>query len=161
MDHDAMPSPSPLDTSLRPAAAAAVPGQAVSVAARAAGEVRPIIALRYLDVVCVLVAAAPVLALGGPSLGFLVGGGAWLLQRALQANDRRLTARIQSQTQRAGWRLFEAFGRIWLLAGAIVTAGVVGERRDGLAAALTIFGAYSIALAIRLISGPPAGTETP
>jgi hypothetical protein len=111
--------------------------------------------VRYLDVVCVLVAAAPALILGAPAFGFIIGGGAWLLQRALQANDLRLTARIQSQTQRAGWRLFESFGRIWLLAAAIVIAGAVGQRRDGLTAALVIFGAYSIALLIRLVSGPP------
>jgi hypothetical protein len=118
--------------------------------------------VRYLDVVCVLVAAAPALVLGVPAFGFIIGGGAWLLQRALQANDIRLTARIESQTQRAGWRLFESFGRIWLLAGAIVIAGAVGQRRDGLTAALVIFGSYSIAMMIRLLSGPPAArTEAP
>ena len=154
-----MAAPSPLDKSLGPVAAAAAPEQALALAARSAGEVRPTSILRYLDVVIVLIAAVPVLALDGPAFGFIVGGGAWILQRALQANDMRLTARIETQTQRAGWRLFEAFGRIWLLAGAIVIAGVVGQRKDGLAAALTIFGAYSIAFVIRLLSGPPATSE--
>jgi hypothetical protein len=156
-----MSSPSPLDKSLRPVAAAAGPEHALSLAARGGGGLRPITFLKYLDVVCVLVAAAPALLLGAPAFGFIMGGGAWLLQRALQANDRRLTARIQADTQRAGWRLFEAFGRIWLLAGAIVIAGVVGQRRDGLAAALTIFAAYSVAFVIRLFSGPPQETEAP
>jgi hypothetical protein len=112
--------------------------------------------LRYLDVVCVLVAAAPALILGAPAFGFIVGGGTWIFTRVLQANDMRLTARIESQTQRAGWRLFEAFGRIWLLAGAIVVAGAVGGRRDGLTATLVIFASYSIAFLIRLVTGPPA-----
>jgi hypothetical protein len=44
-----------------------------------------------------------------------------------------------------------------------VIAGVAGGRADGLTAALVIFGAYSIAFAIRLISGPPPppGTGAP
>ena len=40
-------------------------------------------------------------------------------------------------------RLFESFGRIWLLAGAIIIAGVAGGRKDGLTAAIVIVGAYS------------------
>jgi hypothetical protein len=116
--------------------------------------------LRYLDVVVVLVATAPALILGAPAFGYIIGAGAWLLQRALQITDMRLTARIQAQTQRAGWRLFEAFGRIWLLAGAIVIAAAVGQRKDGLTATLVIFASYSIAFLIRLIGGPPNTAES-
>ena len=54
-----------------------------------------------------------------------------------------------------GLNLFEAFGRIWLLAGAIMLAGVAGGRADGLTAALVIFAAYSVAFAIRVLSGKP------
>ena len=111
-------------------------------------------ALRYIDVVVVVIAAVPALALGAPALGYLVGGGFWVLQRALQVGDRRLTARLPEQRQLAA-RLFEPFGRIFLMAGGIVVAAVAGGRRDGLTAALVIFGAYSIAFAIRLLSGPP------
>ncbi len=60
---------------------------------------------------------------------------------------------------RFGLNLFEAFGRIWLLAGAIVLAGVVGGRADGLTAALVIFGAYSIAFAMRVVEGRPGGSR--
>jgi hypothetical protein len=115
---------------------------------------------QYLDIVVLAVAAVPVLLTSAPKFGFFVAAGAWILQRAVQVGDLRLTARISAGTQRAGWRLFEAFGRIWLLAGAIVIAGVVGHRRDGLAAALVVFGAYSVAFVIRLFSGPPNGTQT-
>lgn len=111
---------------------------------------------RFLDVVVVAVAAVPALVLGAPTFGYLVGGGAWLLQRVLQVVDRRMTARVGDSLRRAGVRTFEAFGRIWLLAGAIVVAGVAGHRADGLTAALVIFGAYSVAFLIRLVSGPPA-----
>ena len=111
--------------------------------------------LRYLDVVLVAVAAAPALALGAPTLGYVVGAGAWLAQRILAQADKRWVSKAAEPRTQLGRSLFEAFARIWLLAGAIVAAGVAGGRADGLTAALTIFGAYSVAFAIRVLSGPP------
>ena len=110
---------------------------------------------RYLDVLVIVVATAPALVLGAPAFGFLVGAGGWLLQRALQIVDRRLTARIDDSLQRAGYRLFESFGRIFFLAGAIILAGAAGGHSDGLAAAVVIMAAYSCAFLVRLVSGPP------
>ncbi len=111
--------------------------------------------LKFIDVPIIAIAAIPAIALGAPALGYLVGAAAWLLQRALQQVDRRMTASVDDSLRRAGVRLFEAFGRIWLLAGAIILAAVVGGRRDGLTATVVIFGAYSVAFVIRLMSGPP------
>lgn len=105
---------------------------------------------RNLDVLVVLIATAPALVLGAPALGYLVGGGAWVLQRVVAKLDRRWIGRMPF-----GASLFEAFGRIWLMAGAIVIAGVAGGRPDGLTAAVTIFVAYSIAFAVRILSGRP------
>ena len=117
-------------------------------------------ARKYLDLAVVVIAAIPALALGAPALGYLVGAAAWILQRALQAFDFRQTAKIDESLRRAGIRTFEAFGRIWLLAGAIVLAAVVGNHKDGLAAALVICVAYSVAFVIRLMSGPPPERES-
>jgi hypothetical protein len=111
--------------------------------------------LRYLDVVLVAVAAAPALALGAPVLGYALGAGTWVGQRVLAEADRRWLGKAAEP--HVGLNLFEAFGRIWLLAGAIVVAGVAGGRADGLAAALTIFVAYSVAFAVRLVEGRPTG----
>ena len=111
--------------------------------------------LRYLDVLLVVVAAPVAIALGAPALGYLIAAGAWVLQRVLQQLDRRWIRNTKTPRAQLGLNLFEAFGRIWLLAGAIVLAGVVGGRADGLTAALVIFGAYSIAFAIRVLSGKP------
>jgi hypothetical protein len=111
--------------------------------------------LRFLDVVVVLIAAIPALALGAPAFGYAIGAGGWIVQRMLQVNEHRLTAWIADPTRAIGARLFGAFGRVWLLAGAIVIAGVAGSRPDGLTAALVIFCAYSIAFVVRLASGPP------
>ena len=112
-------------------------------------------ALKYIDVLVVVVVAIPALMLGAPAFGYIVGAAAWIVQRWLQAFDRRQTAKIDESIRRAGIRTFEAFGRIWLMAGAIVLAAVVGARKDGLTAALVICAAYSVAFVIRLMSGPP------
>lgn len=112
-------------------------------------------ALRYVDVVLVIVAAAPAIVLGVPVLGYAIAAGAWIAQRLVASLDRRWTGRMSDPVRRSGARLFESFGRIWLLAGAIIAAGVIGGRADGLTAAVTIFVAYSVAFVIRIASGPP------
>jgi hypothetical protein len=114
--------------------------------------------LRNLDVVLVLIVAAPAIALGAPAFGYAVGAIAWIIQRILQHAARRWISKTREPRTQLGLNLFEAFGRIWLLAGAIVIAGVAGGRRDGLTAAVVIFGAYSIAFMIRIFSGPPGKT---
>ena len=81
-------------------------------------------ALQYLDVVLVVAATPLALALGAPAFGLIVGVIAWIAQRALAQADKRLVARAAEPRTRLGLSLFEAFGRIWLLAGAIILAGV-------------------------------------
>ena len=112
--------------------------------------------LRYLDVVVAVIAAIAAIALGAPILGCALGGGGWLLQRLVQVIDRNWARRLREPRAQLGVSLFERFGRIWLLAGAIVVAGVAGGRKDGLAAALIIFCAYTVRFVIGLIQGPPA-----
>ncbi len=114
--------------------------------------------LRYLDVALLAVATPIALALGAPALGFAIGAGAWVAQRILAEADRRWIRNTKTPRAQLGLNLFEAFGRIWLLAGAIVLSGIVGGRADGLTAALVIFAAYSVAFAIRVISGKRASS---
>lgn len=111
--------------------------------------------LRYLDVALVVISLAPALALGAPVLGYTVGAGGWLLQRVIAEYDLRWTRKVREPVKQLGVILFEGFARIWLLAGVIIVAAVVGGRRDGLTASLVILGAYSVVFAIKLISGPP------
>jgi hypothetical protein len=115
--------------------------------------------LQYLDVAFVVIGAIIALVLGAPALGVLIGAAGWLLQRSLQVVDRRATARIEDSLRRAGIRSAEAFGRIWLLAAAIIVSALAGGRKDGLAAAILIFAAYSVAFVIRMMSGPPPESE--
>jgi hypothetical protein len=114
-----------------------------------------------IDVALIALAAPVALALGAPALGYLVGAGAWVLQRIVAQVDRRWVNQATEPKTQLGFNLFEAFGRIWLLAGAIVLAAVVGGRADGLTAALVIFGAYSVAFAVRVLSGPPQPKASP
>jgi hypothetical protein len=122
-------------------------------------ERRAMAMLRYLDVVLVLIAAAPALMLGAPALGYVIGAGAWLVQRVVAQADQRFLRKSAEPRTQLGLSLFEAFGRIWLLAGAIIVAGVAGGRADGLTAAVTICGAYSVAFVIRVFSGPPSSSQ--
>jgi hypothetical protein len=127
----------------------------VAVAAGARFSERSLLILRYLDVVLVVLATVPALALGAPVLGFAFGAGGWILQRVVGEVDRRWTGKASTPLKQLGVNLFEGFARIWLLAGVIVIAALVGGRRDGLTASLVIFGAYSVAFAVKVISGPP------
>jgi hypothetical protein len=128
---------------------------ALAVDADAAFAKRAPVLLRYLDVVLVAIAMAPALTLGAPVLGYAVGAGGWILQRGIAETDQRWIRRVAEPRRQLGVSLFEAFGRTWLLAGVIIVAAVAGGDEDGLTAALVIFGAYSVAFAIRLITGPP------
>ena len=110
-----------------------------------------------LDLILLVPGVALALALGAPAFGVLVGAGAWLLQRVVAVADRRAIVRAAEPGSRLGLNFIDAFARIWLLAGGIVVAGAAGSRHDGLAAALLIFGAYSIAFAVRLARGRAGG----
>lgn len=111
--------------------------------------------LRYLDVVVAVGAIAPVLALKAPLLGYSLGAGGWLAQRVIAEADRRWTRRVTEPVRQLGVTLFEGFARIWLLAGFIIVAAVVGGHRAGLTASLVIFAAYSMAFVTKLLTGPP------
>jgi hypothetical protein len=116
-------------------------------------------AVKFLDVPLVVIGAVIALVLGAPALGVIVATAGWILQRIVQVADRRFTRKLRDPVKQVGINVTESFGRIWLLAGAIVISGVAGSRKDGLAAAVLIFAAYSIAFAIRIASGPPPERE--
>jgi hypothetical protein len=122
-------------------------------------HVRPLVVLRwvvrYLDVPLVVLAVIPAIVFGAPMLGYALGAGGWLVQRVIGEADRRWTRKFTEPLKQLGVTLFEGFARIWLLAGVIVIAAVTGGRRDGLTASLVIFGGYSVAFVIKLLSGPP------
>jgi hypothetical protein len=116
-------------------------------------------AFQYLDVIVIVIGGAIALALGAPALGIICGAVGWILQRGMQIVDRRFTSQLRDPRRQVGINVSESFGRIFFLAAAIIVAGVAGGRADGLAAAVLIFAAYTIAFGIRISSGPPPERE--
>lgn len=119
-------------------------GQSLSIGASASLERTSVVVL-YLDVLLILIVAAPALLLMGvPALGYAVGGGAWILGRVLTVPAERYIAALEGVRSKLAYGLGFSMARIWVMAGAIVVAGVAGSRADGLTAALVIFAAFSI-----------------
>lgn len=101
-------------------------------------------ALLYPDVILVLLVGVAALAAGAPALGYTVGGAAWIAQRVAAVKVERRLLDITDVRRRLGFGVASSMLRVWLLACSIIAVGVAGEREDGLAAALVIFGAFSV-----------------
>ncbi|MGI8730766.1 MAG: hypothetical protein ACR2LK_12405 [Solirubrobacteraceae bacterium] len=108
--------------------------------------------LLYFDIILVLVVAGPALASGAPVLGFTVGGATWILARLASNVAERRIADIGDLRHRLAFGVGFSMLRVWVLAIAIIVAGVAASRPDGLTAALVIFGAFSVRFACSAIS---------
>ena len=121
----------------------------------------PLIFVRYLDVILVVLAAPFVILMGGPVLGYVVGGGAWIATRVLGAVIER-QARGHSPKAQVGLNFGVLMGRAWILGIAILVVGLAGEREDGLMAALLALVAFTVYLATTLIlPRPERNTPSP
>ncbi len=111
----------------------------------------PVALVRYLDVVLVI-AALPLVAFAGlPMLGYAVGAIAWIAQRAAGAVLERRAKQASSVRQEVGLHLFGSLGRAWIVGGAILAVGLLGEREDGLTAAITVAVAFTVYFALSLL----------
>lgn len=94
---------------------------------------------RFADLV-LLAAALPVFVLAElPMLGYAVAAAAWLVQRAiLDLAERRAQRALAAGERRTamGVTAMSSLGRVWMVALAVLLVGLLGEREDGLAAAL-------------------------
>lgn len=102
-----------------------------------------------------LAAALAVFAIGGFSLlGYAVGAAAWLAQRAIQLLAGRRAARELARGNRRramGTIGATTLGRVWLMATAVLLAGLA-EREAGLAAAVLVAAVFTISLAAQGIA---------
>jgi len=114
----------------------------------------PLFFVRYMDVILVVLAAPFVILMGGPVLGYVVGGGAWILTRILGAVIERQASGHSAKAQ-VGWNFGALMGRAWILGIAILVVGLAGEREDGLMAALLALVAFTVYLATTLILPRP------
>jgi hypothetical protein len=105
----------------------------------AATRGRPGLALRYADL-ALLALALPVFVLADlPLVGYAAAAAAWLAQHAILVLAERGAARAMAGGDRRralGLVAASTLGRVWLVALAILLVGLLGEREDGLAAAV-------------------------
>jgi hypothetical protein len=121
------------------------------------------LALRYIDVV-LLIVALPVFLLGGlPLLGYAAGAAAWLAQRAIQIWLTRKAAASDDPRTVVGITAGSMIGRAWLVALTIFAAGLK-DNDAGLAAAvlvIVLFTAYfTVSMILRPFDQPPPEPST-
>lgn len=95
--------------------------------------------LRNLDMLALVLALPVFIAVGAPLAGYLAAGAAWVIGRiGMELADRRRKRALRERNRNAalGVTAFATMGRVWLLAGAILLVGLLGDREDGLAAAV-------------------------
>lgn len=111
-------------------------------------------AVRYIDVVLIVLIAPIAIPIGAPAVGYAVGAVAWTAQRfAGTAIERRALA-SEDPKRAIGVSLISSLGRVWLLALTILAVGLVGERKDGLTAALVVLVAFTIYFGMSLVTRP-------
>jgi hypothetical protein len=119
----------------------------------------PLALLRYLDIVLVI-AAFPLVALAGlPLLGYAVGAIAWIAQRAAGALLERRAQHAGSVRQEVGLHLGGSLARAWIVGGAILAVGLIGEREDGLTAAILVAAAFTVYFGMSLILHATGSTK--
>jgi uncharacterized membrane protein YkgB len=118
---------------------------------------------KYVDLL-VLAASLAVFLLGGlPLLGFAAGAAAWLVQRRIQVvASRRANAELAAGRRQRAMATIAAttLGRVWLMATAVLIAGLV-EREAGLASAVLVAVLFTVSFAAQgiahLFEEPEAG----
>jgi hypothetical protein len=95
--------------------------------------------IRNLDIIALVIALPIFVAADAPLAGYAAAAGAWVAGRVLmELADRRRKQALRERNRNAalGVTAFATMGRVWILAGAILLVGLLGDREDGLAAAI-------------------------
>lgn len=95
--------------------------------------------LHNLDIIALVLALPIFVAADLPLAGYAAAAGAWIVGRVVkELADRRRRKALRDRNRNAalGVTAFATMGRVWILAGAILLVGLLGEREDGLAAAV-------------------------
>ena len=112
----------------------------------------PLLPLRWLDVILVVLAAPFAILMGAAPLGYAVGGAAWILNRVIgHLVDRRAQAATDVRKS-VGLNLGALIARTWLVGLTILAVGLLGDREDGLTAAILVLAAFTIYFATALLS---------
>jgi hypothetical protein len=125
----------------------------VSVSAAAHSE-SGLSALRYIDVVLLVVAAPIMILLGVSASGYLIGAGAWIVLRAIGVGVDHAVAAIPEANRQIGLRMGHMLGRLFLLALTVILVRKSDGQDAGLAALIVIVVAYTIALGLSALNRP-------
>jgi hypothetical protein len=116
--------------------------------------------LRYFDCVLVLAFLPFGLLAGMPTAGVLVGVFGWIAQRAVGAGIDHAAARQPDVRTATGLTFAGSMGRPLLAGITILVVGQVGEKKDGLTAALIMLVAFTVYLALSVIFRPKRNSST-
>jgi hypothetical protein len=110
--------------------------------------------VRFLDLF-VLLAVLPLFVLADlPFEAYLVGGGAWVVQRVIQQLLQRRAEASDDPRIVAGYTAGSMIARGWLCALAIFGVGLAAGDDAGLAAALLVIGLFTVYFTVRMITRP-------
>jgi hypothetical protein len=110
--------------------------------------------VRYLDLI-VLVLALPLFLLAGlPMAAYIVGGGAWILQRIAQHLMQRRAEASDDPRVVAGWTAGSMIARGWFCALAIFGVGLAEGDEAGLSAAVLVIALFTVYFLVRMILRP-------
>ena len=96
------------------------------------------LALRYLDIVILILALPVFLAADLPMVGYAAAAAVWLVQRVIQVVLNRKAAAADDPRVVAGIAVGSMIGRGWLVALTILAVGLAEGDDAGLAAAVLI-----------------------
>jgi hypothetical protein len=123
----------------------------------AAQELPPIhvpVLVRYLDFLA-LALALPVFILADfPIAGYLVGGGAWIVQRAIQLYVNRRVKASRDPRTIVGLLAGSMIARGWFCAIAIFLCGLVVDNDAGLAAAVLVVALFTVYFGMQMVLRP-------
>jgi hypothetical protein len=118
------------------------------------------LALRYLDIVILILAFPVFLAADLPMLGYAAGAAAWLVQRAIQIVLNRKAAAADDPRTVVGIAAASMIGRGWLVALTIFAAGMQ-DNDAGLAAAVLVIVLFTAYFTVSMIMRPFDKPEQP
>ena len=111
------------------------------------------ILIRYFDIV-LLIIALPVFLIGGlPMLGYVAGGGIWIVQRGIQLYANKKAVEADDPRTTVGIAAGSMIGRGWLVALTIFAAGLKDEDA-GLAAAVLVIALFTVYFTVSMILRP-------
>jgi hypothetical protein len=112
------------------------------------------LALRYFDIVLLILALPVFLVAGLPMAGYAAAAGVWIVQRAIQVWSNHKAASMDDPRKVAGIAVGSMIGRGWLVALTILAVGLADSDEAGLAAAVLLLVLVTAYLTVSMIMRP-------